>query len=148
MRVKIVKIILVVLLLIVLAVGFLAHLQLSKAFIINKESYFSDFYVKGDKAYIECEMSIKSPRDCSIQIQGTFMRDEGKLLKNATIFAYDIESGSNIFNMVRGTNRFRVVFIGDYGGIPQKFDKLLPEIELIALDQKPGSPCFTLHRER
>ena len=128
------KIILVVLLSVVSAVSCLAYLQWSKMFIINEESYFSDFYVKGDKAYIECEMSIKSPRDCDIRIQGTFMRDEGKLLKTATVFAYDTETGADSFHMVRGTNRFRVVFIGDYGGIPQKFDRLLPEIELIALN--------------
>ena len=129
-----VKVILVALLLVVLVVGCLAYLQLNKTIVINEESFFSDFYVKGDKAYIECEMSIDSPRDCDIQLQGTFVRDEGKLLKSATVFAYDIENGSNIFHMVRGTNRFRVVFIGDYGGIPQKFDRLLPEIELIALN--------------
>lgn len=128
------KFILVALLLVVLVVGCLAYLQLSNMFIINEGSYFSDFYVKGDKVYIECEMSIKSPRDCDIQLQGTFVRDEGKLLKNATVFAYDTENGSNIFHMMRGTNSFRVVFIGDYGGIPQKFDRLLPEIELIALN--------------
>ena len=128
------KFILVVLLLVVLLGGCIAYLQLSEMFIINEESFFSDFYIKGDKVYIECEMSIKSPRDCDIQLQGTFVRDEGKLLKNATIFAYDLESGSNIFHMMRGTNSFRVVFIGDYGGIPQKFDRLLPEIKLIALN--------------
>lgn len=129
-----VKLIFVVFFSVVLLGGCIAYLQLSKMFIINEESYFSDFYVKGDKVYIECEMSINSPRDCDIQLQGTFVRDEGKLLKNATVFAYDIESGSNSFHMVRGTNRFRVVFIGDYGGIPQKFDRLLPEIKLIALN--------------
>ena len=129
-----VKLIFVVFFSVVLLGGCIAYLQLSKMFIINEESYFSDFYVKGDKVYIECDMSINSPRDCDIQLQGTFVRDEGKLLKNATVFAYDIESGSSSFPMVRGTNRFRVVFIGDYGGIPQKFDRLLPEIKLIALN--------------
>ena len=110
--------------------GCIAHLQLSKTFIINDESYFSDFYVKDDKVYIECEMSINSPRNCDIQLQGSFMRDEGKLLKNATVFAYDKETGSDRFKLVRGTNRFRVVFIGDYGGTPQKFDRLLPDITI------------------
>lgn len=129
-----VKFILVVLFLVVLLGGCIAYLQLSKMFIINEESFFSDFYVKDDKVYLECEMSINSPRDCDIQLQGTFVRDEGKLLKNATVFAYDIENGSNSFHIVCGTNRFRVVFIGDYGGTPQKFDRLLPEIKLIALN--------------
>lgn len=134
MQVKIMKITIAVLLSVVLAMGCLAYLQFSKMFIINEESYFSDFYVKGDKAYIECEMSIKSPRDCDIRLVGTFLRDEGKLLKNSTVFAYDIDNGSNTFHIIRGENRFRVVFIGEYGGIPQKFDRLLPEIELIALN--------------
>lgn len=129
-----VKFTLVALLLVVLVVGCLAHLQLSKMFIINEESYFSDFYIKDDKVYLECEMSISSPRDCDIQLQGTFVRDEGKLLKNATVFAYDIKNGSNSFHMVSGDNHFTAVFIGDYGGIPQKFDRLLPEIKLIELN--------------
>ena len=129
-----VKFILVALFLVVLLVVCVAYMQLSKMFIINEESFFSDFYVKGDKVYLECEMSIDSPRDCDIQLQGTFVRDEGKLLKNATVFAYDTENGNNSFHMMRGTNRFKVVFIGDYGGIPQKFDRLLPEIKLIALN--------------
>ncbi len=134
MRVKVIKIILVVLLLVMLSVGIIAYLHLSNMFILNEESYFSDFYVKDNKAYIECEMSIDSPRDCDIQLKGTFVRDEGKLLKNATVFAYDTETGSDTFHMVRGTNRFRVVFIGEYGGTYQKFDRLLPDINLIALN--------------
>ncbi len=128
------KLILVVLFLVVLAGGCIIYMQLSKMFVVNDESFFSDFYIKDDKVYLECEVSINSPRDCDIQIQGSFARDEGKLLKDATVFAYDVENRSNSFHIVRGTNRFRVVFIGDYGGTPQKSDRLLPEIKLIALN--------------
>ena len=126
--------IVVLFLVVLIVVGCLTYLQLSETFIINEESYFSDFYLQGDKAYIECEMSIKSPRDCDIQLQGTFAKDEGKLLKNAIVFAYDIENESDSFHVLRGDNRFRVVFIGDYGGTLQKFDRLLPEIKVIALN--------------
>ncbi len=134
MQVKIMKITIVVLVSVVLAMGCLAYLQYSNMFIIEENSYHSHFYVKGDKAYIECVMVIKSPRDCDIRLVGTFPRDEGKLLKNSSIFAYDTEGGSDTFHMVRGKNRFEVVFIGEYGGTYRKHDRLLPEIEIIALN--------------
>ncbi len=128
------KLILVVLFLVVLLGGCIIYMQLGMMFIINEESFFSDFHIEDNKVYLECEMSINSPRDCDIQLQGTFARDEGKLLKNPTIFAYDAENGSNSFHIVRGTNRFKVVFIGDYGGTPRKSDRLLPEIKVIELN--------------
>ncbi|MBR3847773.1 MAG: hypothetical protein IKM21_00600 [Oscillospiraceae bacterium] len=134
MQVKIMKIIIVVLLLAILAMGCLAYLQYSRMFIIEENSYFSDFYVKGDKAYIECVMVIESPRDCDIRLLGTFPKDEGKLLKNSSVFAYDPESESDTFHLARGRNRFEVVFIGEYGGTYRKHDRLLPEIDIAELN--------------
>ena len=134
MQVKIIKITIVVLISIVLMMGCLAYLQWSKMFIIDENSYHSHFYVKDDKAYIGCVMVIKSPRDCDIRLLGTFPRDEGKLLKYSSIFGYDTEGGSDTFHLVRGRNRFEVVFIGDYAGTYQKQDRLLPEIEIIELN--------------
>ncbi len=134
MQVKIMRIIIVVLLSVVLVMGCLAYLQYSNMFIIEENSYHSHFYVKDDKAYIGCVMVIKSPRDCDIRLLGTFPKDEGKLLKKSSIFAYDTESGSDTFHLVRGKNRFEVVFIGEYAGTYQKNDRLLPEIEIITLN--------------
>ena len=57
-------------------------------------------------------------------------KDEGKLLKNSSVFAYDPESESDTFHLARGRNRFEVVFIGEYGGTYRKHDRLLPEIDI------------------
>ena len=134
MQVKIMKITIVVLLSVILIMGCLAFYQYNNMFIIDEDSYHSHFYVKDDKAYIECVMVIESPRDCDIRLLGTFPRDEGKLLKYSSVFAYDLESGSDTFHLVRGENRFEVVFIGEYGGTYQKQDRLLPEIEIVTLN--------------
>ena len=100
-------------------------------FELNEEkSSFSNFYVKDDKAYIECEVVIDSSIDFDIIMQGLFKPDEGKLLKDASIYAYDKETGSDHFHLSRGTNKFTVVFIGDYGGTYQKDYKGLPAIEI------------------
>ena len=63
-----------------------------KRFELNKEeSFFSNFYVKGDKAYIECEVVIDSVIDFDIKMQGFSKLDEGKLLKHPAIYGYDKE---------------------------------------------------------
>ncbi len=100
-----------------------------RRFELNEDkSFFSSFYVKDDKVYIECDVVIDSLIDFDIEMCGSFKRDEGKLLKHPVIYAYDKETGSDKFHLVQGSNSFRVVFIGDYGGTPQKADRLLPYI--------------------
>ena len=106
------------------------YARIQRTEINRDESYFSDFYVKDDKVYIECELTIESKMDYAVYIEGYFPSDEGTLLKDRSLYAYDKETGSDRFKLVRGTNRFRVVFIGDYGGTPQKFDRLLPDITI------------------
>ena len=134
MRNKIVISIIVSIIFILLLCKCIAYRQMDKLVLVENKSFHSIFYVRDDKAYIECELTLDSALERDIKIQGTFPRDEGKLLKNATIYAYDIETGVDTFHLVRGTNKFTVVFIGDYGGTFQKFDRLLPDITLIPLN--------------
>ncbi len=96
----------------------------------HDESFFMNFWVEDEKAYIECYLTIESKMDYDVSIEGHFPLDEGKLLKDRSIYAYDKETGNDKFKLVRGTNKFTVVFIGEYGGIFQKADRLLPGITI------------------
>lgn len=96
----------------------------------HDKSFFIDFWIEDEKAYIECDLTIESKMDYDVYIQGHFPLDEGKLLKERGIYAYDKETGSDRFKLVRGTNKFAVVFVGDYGGTYQKADRLLPDINI------------------
>lgn len=96
----------------------------------ESESFFSDFYVKEDKVYIECDLTIESKMDYDVSIEGLFPLDYGRLLKERSIYACDKETGSDRFSLKCGTNKFTVVFIGEYGGAPQKANRLLPWITI------------------
>lgn len=48
-----------------------------------------------------------------------------------TGYASDLETTE--FNLENGDNRIEVVFIGDYAGKSQKYDRLLPQIKISEL---------------
>lgn len=106
------------------------YARISRTEIDHDKSFFMDFWVEAEKAYIECNLTIKSKMDYDVCIEGHFPQDEGKLLKDRSIYAYDKETGSNRFKLVRGTNKFTVVFVGDYAGTYQKSNRLLPDITI------------------
>ena len=106
------------------------YARVYRAEINHDESFFAHFWVEEDKAYIECDLTIESKMDYDVSIEGHFLLDKGKLLKDASIYACDKETGSDRFHLARGTNKFTVVFIGDYGGTYQKANRLLPDITI------------------
>lgn len=96
----------------------------------HDKSFFIDFRVEDEKVYIECDLTIESKMDYDVYIEGHLPLYEGKLLKERSICAYDKETGSDRFKLVHGTNKFTVVFVGDYGGTHQKINNLLPDITI------------------
>ncbi len=106
------------------------YARIYRAEINHDKSFFMHFWVEDEKAYIECDLTIESKMDYDVYIQGHFPLDEGKLLKDRSVYAYDKETGSDRFKLVRGTNKFTVVFVGDYGGTYQKSNRLLPDITI------------------
>lgn len=106
------------------------YARISRAEISPDESSFVRFWAEGEKAYIECDLTIESRMDYYASIEGCFSSDEGTFLKDGIIYAHDKETGSDKFKLVRGTNKITVVFVGDFGGTYQKANKSLPGIEI------------------
>ena len=106
------------------------YARMHRTEIDHDNSCFMDFRVEDEKVYIECVLTIESKMNYDVYIEGYFPHDEGKLLKDRSIYAYDKETGSDRFKLVRGTNSFSVVFVGDYAGTYQKHDRLLPNITI------------------
>lgn len=106
------------------------YARLQRTEIDRDESFFNDFWVEDGTVYIECNLTIKSTMDYDVYVEGHFPQDEGKLLKERSIYACDKETESYRFKLVRGTNKFNVVFVGEFAGTYQKNDRLLPSITI------------------
>lgn len=132
MRTKIFAIILTLLLISLIIFGFLG--KKSKIEIDYENSFYSEYSIKEDKVYIECELVINNTtnKQKNIQITGTFDNDVSSgLLKNPTIYGYNSDLKTNIFEINSGSQRIKVIFIGDYNGVNIKHDRKLPKIQLI-----------------
>lgn len=102
----------------------------------EKESFYSDFKIENNKVYIYCDVLIKNPDkdDAKIALSGVFENDvKNGLLKEPLLNGYASDFETTEFNLKNGDNRIEVVFIGDYAGKNQKYDRLLPEIKIIKL---------------
>ena len=97
----------------------------------NDESFYSDFKIEDDKVYIHCSVLVKNPGNdnAKISLSGVFENDKKiGLLKEELLNGYSDDCETTEFNLKRGDNRIEVVFIGDYAGTNQKYDRLLPRI--------------------
>ena len=105
---------------------------------LNKEkSFFSDFKIENDKVYIYCTLFIENQSDAEkdVVLQASLENDaKNGLLKEATIKGYSIDEGVEPMKLQKGENQIDIVFIGEYGGKPEKVDRLLPDIEIIEID--------------
>jgi hypothetical protein len=102
--------------------------------IINKESYYSNYIIDGDKVYIECELAFNNLRETetTIELYADFPDDvELGLLKNAKIMGYHDDLLTSTFSLPEGKTRIFVVFIGDFAGTNQKHDRNLPNITIV-----------------
>ena len=105
--------------------------------IIEKESYYSDFVIEGDKVYIECELTVdnSSGEEVSVEFYADFPHDEKLgLLQNATIKGFQEDKNLSEFPLQKGKTRLRVVFIGDFAGTNQKHDRNLPDISVVPIE--------------
>ena len=99
----------------------------------NKESFCSDFKIENNKVYIYCNVLIKNPNEGSakIALSGVFENDvKNGLLKEPLLNGYSSDLETAEFKLEKGDNWIEVVFIGDYAGKNQKYDRLLPEIKI------------------
>lgn len=101
----------------------------------REDSWFSDFYIKENKVYIQCYITIRndSNEDQYIKLLAHMEDDaKNKLIKHSIVTGYD-EKGSDKFFVPADSeiNYIEVFFIDDYAGEEQKQDRNLPEIELV-----------------
>ena len=99
----------------------------------GKESFYSDFKIDNNKVYIYCNLLIKNSdkTNAKIAISGVFDNDvKSGLLKQSLLSGYTSDLETTEFNLEKGNNWIEVVFVGDYAGRNQKYDRLLPEIRI------------------
>ena len=102
----------------------------------GNESFYSSFKIENNKVYIYCNVLIKNPNKDAVKIalSGLFENDvKNGLLKESLLTGYASDFETTEFNLGNGDNWIEVVFIGDYAGKNQKYDRLLPEIRIIEL---------------
>lgn len=100
--------------------------------VAEEESFFDDFEIKGDKVNIYCELTIVNRADEKISAKPYIILEEDKrngLLKEAKLYAYDQEGKIQTINLNPGEKiHARCCFRGNYGGYPEKANRLLPEV--------------------
>ena len=103
----------------------------------KEKSCFSDFKIENDKVYIYCTLYIdnKSDTEKVISLTASFEEDvENGLLKESLVSGYSLDESTQEFQLEKGENQLDVVFIGEYAGVDQKHDRLLPEIEITEVE--------------
>lgn len=104
----------------------------------KEDSFFSDFKVEDDKVYIYCTLFIENQSDIekNVVLKASLDNDaKNGLLKEAVIDGYSVDRSTKTFKLKAGENQIDVVFIGDYAGNEEKIDRLLPDIEIIEIEQ-------------
>lgn len=98
-----------------------------------EESFYSTFKIENSKVYIYCNVLIKNPNKNGVKIElaGMFNNDfKNGLLKDPLLNGYSADCETSTFELEEGDNRIDVVFIGDYAGNNQKYDRMLPDIRI------------------
>ena len=97
-------------------------------------SCFSDFEVKGDKVFIKCRITLINKFDVekSITLSAQLPEDVTiGLLQSSEIKALNEDGSERVFVLAPNeATSFEVVFIGEYAGTNQKYDRNLPEINI------------------
>ena len=102
----------------------------------SKESFCSSFRIENNKVYIYCNVLIKNPNKdvAKIALNGVFENDvKNGLLKESLLTGYAPDLETTEFKLENGDNWIEVVFIGEYAGKSQKYDRLLPQIRISEL---------------
>ena len=129
--------------------------------LVEEESFFSDFTVRGDRVYFLCRLCIRNPADQpqAVQVTGDFSEDSkgGLLAGNGDLYALRVEddfpgsflsmsdealaaaadlSGDRslrVLPLPPGDKVFWVLFAGDHGTAEVKQNRLLPPISIHVL---------------
>ena len=82
-----------------------------------------NFYVEDDKVYITGGLTIKNNTKNNIEIG---------LLKSKLLIGYDEKLETNMFEIGgKETKTFNVTLVGEYNGICEKYDRLMPKLTIV-----------------
>lgn len=105
---------------------------------INYEkSLYSDFHVEEDKVYIECVLCIENDTGKHHKVKFMAESEEDKengLIKDSKLNGYNEDRETSLFDIEPRENMITVIFVGNYGGVEQKFNRLLPKIHMEICD--------------
>lgn len=112
-------------------IGFAACAPENKISLLQDESFFSDFEIKDGTVFIECMLIIenKSDKDCTFTISADFEKDvKVRLLKESVLYVRDEKGEKQKFTLpAHAKQPFTCIFSGEFGGVNQKADRLLPD---------------------
>ncbi len=122
----------------IIAIILLFNIKVDDLDIVKDKSYFSDFYVKGEKVYIQCEITIKNSSSVNkaFKLNAIFKDDvELGLLKDENLKGYNQALTNNEFVIAKqSTSSMSVSFVGNFAGINKKHDRNLPEIVITIVE--------------
>ena len=129
--------------------------------LVEEESFFSDFTVRGDRVYFLCRLCIRNPADRpqAVRVTGDFSEDSkgGLLAGNGDLHALRVEDDTSdsflsmsdealaaaadlsgdrslrVLPLPPGDKVFWVLFAGDHGTAEVKQNRLLPPISIHVL---------------
>lgn len=104
--------------------------------VLRSDSWFDDFYIKEDKVFMKCEITIqnKSNQDRYIKLFANMEEDANNgLIKSPTVSGFDKEGNDKFFVSANTTKKYKVFFVGDFAGNTVKQDRNLPVIELVVM---------------
>lgn len=110
---------------------FIACRPEQRVLLVQEESFFSDYEIQGGSVVLTYYLTFYSPysSEVKVNVYGDFSKDvETGLLKDSELIGF--YDGEEIIVLSSGETSIYVTFIGDYDGVPQKFNRNLPDIDV------------------
>lgn len=110
---------------------FIACRPEQRVLLVQEESFFSDYEIKGERVVLTCYLTFYNPysSEVKVNVYGDFSKDvETGLLKGSELIG--LCDGEEIIVLSPGETSIYVTFIGDYDGVPQKYNRKLPDIDV------------------
>lgn len=110
---------------------FIACRPEQRVLLVQEESFFSDYEIQGESVVLTCYLTFYNPysSEVKVNVYGDFSKDvETGLLKDSELIGF--YDGEEIIVLSSGETSIYVTFIGDYDGVPQKFNRNLPDIDV------------------
>lgn len=110
---------------------FIACRPEQRVLLVQEELFFSDYEIQGGSVVLTYYLTFYNPysSEVKVNVYGDFSKDvETGLLKDSELIGF--YDGEEIIVLSSGETSIYVTFIGDYDGVPQKFNRNLPDIDV------------------